>query len=250
MAVPPNIRSISPDSFSSDDASANILELLQQLNPLLTSVSTGLNKGLSLLENLNCIQKEVILQVPAQAWTAPSLLNSWVNYDTGAHPLAGYRIDEEGNVHLQGWIKDGGIPATAFTLPLGFRPSALLGFSVNSNNAFGSVTIETDGDVVVNVGDNTWLSLNGIYFAATQASGPPAFAGRDWPLLIDSGQTSPILDAKVISFQDLDASASVSHGGCGVQWEPSSSGKIIIRRASRLTPGRKYRLKLLMFPTY
>lgn len=250
MAVPPNARSISPDSLSSDDVGQNLEELLQQLNPILTNVSAGMNKGLSLTENLNCVQKDFIVHTPDAQWTAPTLVNSWVNYDTGANSLAGYRIDEDGVVHLKGTVKTGVPPSVVFTLPTGYRPPGISHYAVTSNDAFGSVNIGTDGTVTAQVGSATWLALDGINFSATLPAAPPAFAGKGWPYLIDSGQTSPIMDVKLVSIRDLNAGSSFSNGGGGLDWEPGPAGKVVLRKISRLTPNRQYSVRVLLFPQY
>lgn len=96
--------------------------------------------------------------------TAPTLLNSWVNY-AGGFQTAGYYKDEFGIVHLTGIVKTGTIGASIFTLPEGYRPAAEMQFAVASNG-YGSCRVKTDGSVIAYAGSSAWYSLDGITFRA------------------------------------------------------------------------------------
>lgn len=106
-------------------------------------------------------------------WIAPTLLNSWANYG-GGYNNAGYMKDALGFVHLRGLIKNGNI-ATIFNLPSGYRPvGQCLFFApcnhtptppvsaridiIPSTGAVDLVSYET-------LGNNAWVSLDGIMFA-------------------------------------------------------------------------------------
>lgn len=106
------------------------------------------------------------------AWTpVAGFLNGWVNY--GTWPLAAYRkIGDE--VSLRGLIRNGTVPATAFNMPVGFRPMGGIGgassghhFAVASNDAFGSVRVTADGDVRVGAGSSGWVDLATIRYSTT-----------------------------------------------------------------------------------
>src|SRR6185437_13403551 len=56
------------------------------------------------------------MSVPASAWIAPTLLNSWA-----AATAVGYFQDPLGFVHLRGSMTGGTSNTLAFTLPAGFR---------------------------------------------------------------------------------------------------------------------------------
>lgn len=105
----------------------------------------------------------------APAFTAPTLLNSWVNFG-GVYSNAGYYKDPLGRVHLRGLVKNGTIPADIFVLPTGFRPSGSLLFRTYSDNGAADVlavvNIEADGSVVALRGNNAAWGLNGISFTA------------------------------------------------------------------------------------
>ena len=81
------------------------------------------------------------------AWIAPTFTNSWAN---GTHGFAnaGYR-KVNGRIYLRGQIETGATNTSAFTLPAGYRPSAIAQFLVSSNfvSAGSTVTIRTDGTV-------------------------------------------------------------------------------------------------------
>ena len=110
-----------------------------------------------------------------QPWTPVSaFLNGWVNYGTGSTwPVAAYRkIGDE--VQLRGLIRAGPIPASAFTLPVGFRPTGGIGgassgyhFPIASNDAFGLVRVTADGDVRIGQGSNGWVDLASIRYSVT-----------------------------------------------------------------------------------
>ena len=102
-----------------------------------------------------------------EAWIAPTLLNSWVNYG-GGYANAGYWKDSHGVVHLRGLVKSGGTASTIFTLPAGYRPAANELFLVASGTTptFAQIAIDTAGGVVFLNGSNGYVSLSGITFRA------------------------------------------------------------------------------------
>lgn len=95
-------------------------------------------------------------------WVTPTLLNGWVNYGSG-FTTAGYR--KVGNkVMLKGLLKDGTMTLSMFVLPTGYRPTQTSIYAVNSGGVFGSIYIQTDGNVYAVVGSNAFISLDGIEF--------------------------------------------------------------------------------------
>lgn len=104
------------------------------------------------------------------SWTAPSLLNNWVNHGEG-YEIAGYMLDGAGFVHLKGLLKDGTINNDIFILPVGYRPSLDKRFPIISTVTTSPSHIrifDDTGAVRASVGANTWLSLDGITFRAEQ----------------------------------------------------------------------------------
>jgi hypothetical protein len=53
------------------------------------------------------------------AWTRPTLLNSWVDYDA-AQPVQYRKVGDE--VQIRGFMNGGAATTAAFFLPAGFRP--------------------------------------------------------------------------------------------------------------------------------
>lgn len=105
---------------------------------------------------------KALVQLP-DSFTAPTFQNSWVNFD-GGYQVAGFYKDPFGVVHLRGLVKNGTVGQPIFTLPEGYRPAARLLFAAASNDAFGRVDILANGHVNAEIGNNAYVSLNGISF--------------------------------------------------------------------------------------
>jgi hypothetical protein len=106
----------------------------------------------------------------ASNFTDASLLNSWSSTygASNGYYAPGYVRDQLGFVHLRGLANGGTVGLSIFTLPGTCRPSKNLKFSVNSNGAFGSLTIESSGNVILDSGSNAYVSLDGIVFQSIQ----------------------------------------------------------------------------------
>lgn len=107
-----------------------------------------------------------IVWTQSNLWVAPSLATNWSNFG-GTNLNAGYMKDQTNRVWLRGTVKKsiavvGG--ETLFTLPVGFRPSANINVPVVSNSAFGYVAVSAGGVVSVQVGNATFVALDGISF--------------------------------------------------------------------------------------
>lgn len=103
-----------------------------------------------------------------QTFTAPTLLNSWVN-NGGTYDTAGYFKDADGFVHLKGSIKSGVIPSAVFSLPAGYTPALDKIFSTISGagaSVQASIAVKSGGQVEILSGDNAYLTLDGIKFQA------------------------------------------------------------------------------------
>ena len=109
----------------------------------------------------------ILTAANAVGWTAPTLLNSWVNFGSG-YANAGYRKDPAtGLVYLRGMISSGTTTngTVILNLPAGFRPAnAILApqlFSNGSAELFCRISILNTGDVQIGPGiSNTFLSIN------------------------------------------------------------------------------------------
>lgn len=111
---------------------------------------------------------DIWVDTSTPVWTAPTLLNSWVNFGS-PYNNAGYMKDSLGFVVLRGIIKSGTLNAYAFTLPSGYRPtSGQHIFPQLSNNAIIRIDIDTSGNVIPapygTAGSNLYVALDGIRF--------------------------------------------------------------------------------------
>ena len=113
---------------------------------------------------------QVGTDTPAQdlgdsSWTAPTLLNSWVNYG-GAWDTAGYRKDGQGVVYLKGLVKSGTTSANLFVLPSGYRPASQLLMHGRGTTGEFRIDIFPSGVVYFNSADAAFSSISGISFYA------------------------------------------------------------------------------------
>lgn len=213
--------------------------LLDRMNEQQGVLESALAKGYE--------TKTLTIRVPQVAWRTPTMTNSWVVYDAN-YDSPQYRIDETGRVLLKGMIKSGSRDTAAFTLPAGYRPAKIKTFPVISNNALGRIDIETDGDVIAAkdlIGSNTWLSLEGVGFFATNPAPPDAWSGSGWPLAVQTSLNVPVSGVVVWRAADLSDGRVVAHGSPGVVWEQAGRG-ISIRSLPGLSPGRLYRVTLVI----
>lgn len=79
---------------------------------------------------------------------APTLLNSWVDYDA-FRKGASYYMDSTGRVHVSGVIKGGTrtSPTVLFTLPAAFRPKGIEVFTCSFAGSPVRVAVNINGDV-------------------------------------------------------------------------------------------------------
>lgn len=93
----------------------------------------------------------------------PAFQNSWVNYG-GNHEDAGFYKDKFNRVWLSGSIKNGTVPAVAFTMPVGYRPNGLLNYSSidGAGTPSARITVIASGQVTIQTGNNAEIGLDGI----------------------------------------------------------------------------------------
>lgn len=100
-------------------------------------------------------------------FTPMLLQNNWVNFDsTNTRSPATFTKTSSGMVVLKGLVRSG--TATSGTvianLPAGYRPARNLIFQNATNGAAGRVDIQTNGNIVFQIGSNVWFSLDDINF--------------------------------------------------------------------------------------
>ena len=94
----------------------------------------------------------------------PAFVNSWVAGSTGA---PSFRRDAMNRVYFKGGAANGTVVTTIFTLPLGYRPIQQWNFPVRAGGGtVGLVNINSDGQVVHELGSNVLISLDSISFFA------------------------------------------------------------------------------------
>jgi len=142
-----------------------------------TTVRAVVLTGLSLVTNSAILATDTVLVafgklqaqitgiISPEVWVAPTLLNSWINFGAG-FAVAGYYKDGSGIVRLKGLIGSGTttVGTALFTLPVGYRPSEAMIFVANSGGTIAEVRVETNGNVAIHIGTNTFLSLQTVAF--------------------------------------------------------------------------------------
>lgn len=113
------------------------------------------------LDELGNVEGWVVVGSP----DAPSFQNSWVNL--GGSDAAFYK-DPFGRVWGRGSVGGGTVGETIFTFPSGYRPEYLVDLPAISNfsSTNSRIVVNPDGTVVLTVGSNTQVSLDGITFRA------------------------------------------------------------------------------------
>lgn len=121
--------------------------------------------------DLQITSKRVLDNTNWISWTSAVLGNSWVNTG-GLYYNAEYKLDANGFVHLRGVIKSGMVGSTAFTLPVGCRPSKKVPIPTISYNGstyiIARVDISNTGTVVPVIGSNNEFYLDNIMIPAEQ----------------------------------------------------------------------------------
>lgn len=117
-----------------------------------------------------------------ETWTPLSLVNSWVTLDA-VNAVPSYKITHDGWVKFRGVVKNGAVPSTIATVPAGFRPTYATRIALDSNSAFGKVTIDRFGVVAIAAGSTTQVALDQITYEAAAGSwvglgpfGPPIWS--------------------------------------------------------------------------
>jgi hypothetical protein len=79
-----------------------------------------------------------------------------------------YRLENAGRlVRFEGRMKSGTVSSKAFDIAKQFCPTQDLKFAVNSNSAYGAVTVNNSGSVTLDNGSNASADLNFSYAVGT-----------------------------------------------------------------------------------
>jgi hypothetical protein len=102
-----------------------------------------------------------------EAWTAPTLLNSWIVYNSYN---AGYYKNPFSEVKFKGYITGGTKTSgtVLFTLPAGYRPGQNLVLNITTGTTSVMIAIGTNGNVSLNAdySAGTYIALDNISFRA------------------------------------------------------------------------------------
>ncbi len=121
--------------------------------------------------------KTLTSPITVQDMLKPLLLNGWKEFDSTYDRSVKIWKDQSGFVHMEGLVKSGtvGFNTPIIKLPEGYRPAQTQNFAVVSNDKFGRVNIignhspvspQRSGEILLVVGSNEWVSLDGISFLA------------------------------------------------------------------------------------
>jgi hypothetical protein len=124
-------------------------------NPQVTITATFKSR----LANAYSVMDTKKANATQEAIITPTFTNSWVTNSTAV----GYYKNSIGKVEFVGSIKNGVLGSSAFTLPVGYRPSQTIRRACVSNGAFGYLEIGTDGTVKP-YGNNTYIEIGAISF--------------------------------------------------------------------------------------
>lgn len=246
MALPPLLRRMSDRDYP--DLPKGFLD---SLNPFLIDVGNTLRHGAS-FDNLNARVVTIDLTYPSR-WTAPTLLNSWTNYDTATYDAAGYYKGYDGRVWLRGVVSAGTYGTNPiFTLPTGYTPAYRQILAAVQSSLFqpaGQVDVLANGNVIatditsVQSGTSTLLSLDGLSFEASDQTAPTA--GAPFPYFIDTTADIAGSAQAIVALACLDVTSGISVAAPAprVSWQGTDGG-VSIADLPGLLPDRTYRVTL------
>jgi len=234
---------------------AKLLTSLQHADPLINRIQDGIVQTVNPLLKAwydrfsipgDCsgtlISQRVTL---ADDWIAPTLLNSWVNYGAG-YDSAGYRL-RQGKVDVRGLIKSGSIGASAFVLPIRYRPTnecekpAATNYTGTLVTSIGILTIEVAGNVLPLLGSNVWFSVDCSFAPADPSPIPnPVF-----PLTLAHGLTPGKTPTTVLLADAIDTT-SLAHVSSSCSWRAYDETRVQIIDLPGLYALRTYDLTFLV----
>lgn len=232
-------------------------KLFGTLNPFLSDVSNALDRRLTTKDNHASVYRSVTVTAPGETWTAPTYVNSWVDFASTLR-TGGYRITPEGVVLVRFTVKSG-VSGHIFTLPTGYIPSQDETHDGWSNGAGCAVTVNgqtnaNPGRVVATNYTNT--DVHGHFSFEASATGPAAapaaFTGAGWPIALaptgDDGRAlgQAVEEVRLVRVTDLLAQTNKSHAAAAPDWVRDAKGGVRINRVAGLSPGRQYKLTFLL----
>jgi hypothetical protein len=243
MAQAPGLRGLNREDFK--DAPEWFDRVVEQLNPFINDTNLALSGKLTLSDNTVADVKEITVTVPNR--TNATLENSFTTY-AGNTPK--YWMNDDGVVELDGFVTRGaGAPAAGtsiMTFPAEYYPRSPQAVPVASNNGanvFGVAGVSTAGVVTWESGGVTWFSLSGIRFRAAYAI---PFTGAGWPITVKPSFNTKPAQVLVTRVEDTEKPGAVTAAPSVPDWTLSTNNTVQIRRVAGLSPGRTYRLTILV----
>lgn len=189
FSVTPNYSGASIQWQRSIDSGASWQDISGATNNTFTLATVSLGMNNYRYRAKGTLNSDVIYSNPATLtvtlWGDIDFSPGFSNY-LGTYAPIGYTRTTAGVVMLKGLIKKSSAMVageTIGTLPVGSRPSGILLFQTSTNsNVSSRVDIYPNGDIKVNVGDDGWLSLEGINFipAGTSYTRNPLTTVNGW----------------------------------------------------------------------
>jgi hypothetical protein len=176
----------------------------------------------------------------ADDWIAPTLLNSWVDYGGGSQTARYRKLN--GLVYVEGRIKNG-TAVDVCTLPVGYRPAAILAFATNTGTgagAFAKLDVLADGTINAQ-GANLAHSINCVFAPVDPSPVPnPIF-----PLTLAHGLTPGKHPTTVLLADAVDVT-SLAHVSSSCSWKPYDDTRVQIVDLPGLYATRTYDLTFLV----
>ena len=161
------IRQISDPQFNEDVINKryfdrNAIKSTNQTVSNIIEISGAKYDALSTNEKQNNMYLILDRDATIEGWITPTFENNWVNYGSPFSTAGYYKSNDR--VYLKGLVKNGTVPSTIFTLPVGYRNGSTQIFTVFGNGLIARVDVMSTGAVYFNGGSNLWVNLDGISF--------------------------------------------------------------------------------------
>lgn len=143
----------------------NVQNLQQIASGLPDIVQKALGGALRAQDTLNASVAQQLNALAPGPWQRPQYGNGWTDGSTTR--FVQYRQDTPYTARCQGRMTGGTGVVAAFNVGIELAPSQRLGFACNANGAYGQVTVDTNGDVILSAGSTTNVDVNLEWAVAT-----------------------------------------------------------------------------------
>jgi len=253
MSKAPQLKRLSREDFVglSPDVMAGVDKLIYALNPFLSDVTAGLNRGLSFQENFAAVVKDVEFTVPDD-WMPVQLLNGFSQAGSPDFPkVPAIRKADDGMVYVRGLLQRSSTPSgytDILMMPSSYAPETGLYALARCFDGAGSVVALPGGTLQWRSGSTVSFSLDQVQWMAADRR-PPAFPAP-FPLILNVDEL-PAAPSGCVVLRCLDITDKQIQPAPspGIVWEPSTAdSKKVLRllRVQGLAVGRKYRVTLFV----